>query len=271
MPANTKTTTEGPVLQSGGKKGKSAAFAVITFFSVIVIIALILGGTFYFTIHNNVNGLADRYRKTIQGIPVARMALPVAPDPLDPQYLTAGELKNKYNEFRETNADLQKQLDEAARTIQELRKDKDEAESQKTESDKAAQDMKARQAELDEKQKQLANMKTEIDSLIASGNKEGLKQYYETLDPETAQKVYSEVVRQQQADAGTKKFASVYAAMDESAAAQIFEQLGDSQIDMIARTLMAMSKENSAGILEAMTPDFAAKVTRRLDELYRAG
>lgn len=269
MPANTKTATERPNSQSGAKKGKSVGFAVVTFFSVILIIALILGGTFYFAVHNNVNGLADKYRKTIQSIPLARLALPVAPDPLDPQYLTPGELKDKYNEFRQTNADLQKQLDEAAKTIEELQKSKAEAASLKTESDKAAQDIEARKAELDARQKQLDGMKAEVESLIASGDKEGLKQYYETLNPEAAQKVYAEVVKQQQVNADTKKFAAVYAAMDASAAAQIFEKLGASQIDLTAKTLMAMPKENSSQILAAMTSDFAAKVTKRLDELYK--
>ena len=267
---NTKTTAESPRTQSGKKGGRSILFSVFTFFSVILVIALILGGAFYIVIHNNVNGLAERYRLSIQNIPLMRLALPVAPDPLDPRYMTASEIKNKYTEFRNANVDLRKQLDESVKKAQELQKYKDEYDALKAENEKAAQDIKSRQAEQDARQTQLDELKASIDALIASGDKEGLKQYFETLDPEMAKQVYAEVVKQQQTDKNTKKFAQVYAAMDAVAAAQIFEKLGNSQIDLIGQTLKAMSKENSSAILAAMTPNFAAKVTQKLDGLFRA-
>lgn len=267
---NIKATAESPKSKSGAKKSRGIVFSVVTFFSVILIIALILGGTFYVVIHNNVNGLAERYRTSIQKIPLVKLALPVAPDPLDPRYMTNNEIKNKYTEFRTANTELRKQLDDSAKKIQELQKYKDDYDAMKAENNKAAEDVKTRQAELDAKQTQLDGLKKNIDALIASGDKEGLKKYFETVDPGTAKQVYAEVVKQQQVDANTKKFAQVYAAMDASAAAKIFEAMGNSQIDLISNTLMAMSKENSSGILAAMTTDFAAKVTKKLDELYKA-
>lgn len=269
MPGNSTKTAESPKSQSGAKKGRSIVSSVITFFSVVLIIALIFGGAFYIVIHNNVNGLAERYRLSIQNIPLAKLALPVAPDPLDPRYMTAKEIKDKYMEFRKANADLRKQLDESAIKLQDLQKYKDGYDASKAENEKALQDIKTRQAEQDARQKQLDEMKANIDKLVASGDKEGLKQYFEALDPETAKTVYAEVVKQQQVDEATKKFAQVYAAMDAAAASQIFEKLGNSQIDLISRTLKAMSKENSSAILAAMTPDFAASVTQKLDELYK--
>jgi flagellar motility protein MotE (MotC chaperone) len=57
--------------------------------------------------------------------------------------------------------------------------------------------------------------------------------------------------------------------MDEAAAAQIFEQLGATQLDMTAETLQAMNKDNSAKILGSMTPQFAAQVTQKLNALYK--
>ena len=271
MPVNsTKTPVESPKSQSDAKKDRGIVFSVITIFSVILVIALIFVGTFYIVIHNNVNGLAERYRKSIQNIPLAKLALPVAPDPLDPRYMTNSEIKDKYTEFRKANADLRKQLDESAKKLQDLQKYKDEYDAFKAENEKAALDSKTKEAELNARQTQLDELKAKIDALIASGDKEGLKQYFETLDPATAKQVYAEVVKQQQVDANTKKFAQVYAAMDASAATQIFEKLGNSQMDIIAQTLKAMSKENSSAILAAMTPDFAAKVTQKLDELYKA-
>ena len=266
--ANAKV--ESPRTQSGAKKRRGVVFSAITLFLVILVIALILGGAFYIVVHNNVNGLGERYRSAIQNIPLAKLALPAAPDPLDPKYMTDKELLDQYSEFRKTNEDLRRQLDESEKKQQELQKYKDDYDSLKAENDKREQDIKARQDEQDARQKQLDDMKKQIDALIASGDKEGLKQYFETLDPETAKQVYADVVKQEQADADAKKFAQVYATMDASAAAQIFEKLGNSKIDLVTQTIKAMPKENSSEILAAMTPDFAAKVTQKLNELYKA-
>lgn len=267
---STRTTAESPKSQSGAKRSRSIVTSVITFFLVILIIALIFGGAFYIVIHNNVNGLAERYRLSIQNIPLAKLALPVAPDPLDPKYLTNNEIKEKYIEFRKSNADLRKQLDESTKKVGELQKFKDGYDALKAKNDKAAQDIKTRQTEQDARQTQLDETKKKVDALIASGDKEGLKQYFETVDPETAKQIYADVIKQQQSDENTKKLAQVYTAMDASSAAQIFEKLGNSQIDLISRMLKSMPKDNSAAIMAAMTTDFAAKVTQKLDELYKA-
>jgi flagellar motility protein MotE (MotC chaperone) len=115
----------------------------------------------------------------------------------------------------------------------------------------------------------LNELKKKLDELTANGDKEAFKANYEQLDPENAKELYAKVVKEQQANENVKKFAQVYAAMDASAAAQIFEQLGTAKIDMTAETLKAMSKENSSAILQSMTPVFAAKVTEKLNNLYR--
>ena len=65
-----------------------------------------------------------------------------------------------------------------------------------------------------------------------------------------------------------EKFAQVYAEMDEASAAAILTQMGV-RLDMIAETLQAMNRKNASKIIESMSPDFAARVTERLNELYR--
>lgn len=256
-------------LQTGVKKEKGTVLTIVTFFSVILIIALIFGASFYFVIHNNVNGLGERYRKTLQNVPLARHALPSVPDPLDPKYMTDKEIKDKYAEYRIANEELKTQVKDITKKLEELQKFKDEYDTKKAENDKAAQDIKDRQSALDGKQTQLDELKKNIDQLIANGDKAGLKQYFESVSPDIAKEVYSEVVKQQQIDENTKKFAQVYEAMDASAAAQIFEQLGNSKIDLVAQTLKIMKKDTAAAILAAMTPVFASKVTEKLDALFK--
>jgi flagellar basal body-associated protein FliL len=55
-------------------KSKGILFTLIAFFTAIFIVAVIFGGAFYIVMHNNINGMADRYRKNIQNIPVLKLA-----------------------------------------------------------------------------------------------------------------------------------------------------------------------------------------------------
>lgn len=270
MPESTKKKTGvASKTQTVKKKGKGIAFTLITFFSVILVIAIVFGGSFFFVVHNNINDLGERYRKTLQNIPIVKLALPPVADPLDPKYLTPEEIKDKYVEFRKANNEQKMQLAEYVKKLEELQKFKDEYDTKKAENEKAAQDIKLKQATLDEKQKQLDETKKKIDELIASGDKTGLKQYFESVNPDIAKQVYAEVVKEQQIDENAKKFAQVFEAMEASAAAQIFENLGNSKIDLVAQTLKIMKKDTTAEIMSAMTPDFASKVTEKLDALFK--
>jgi flagellar motility protein MotE (MotC chaperone) len=146
---------------------------------------------------------------------------------------------------------------------------KDEFENGKIEAENKIKEAEKRNSDLDVKEAELKELKSQIDKLIASGNKEEFKAYYESIDAEKAEELYSQAIKEQQIDAKAKEFAQIYAEMDESAAAAIFEQLGEEKLDMISEILMAMSKKNSSAIIESMTPSFAAKVTEKLDELYK--
>lgn len=261
-----KKTVENPKSQSDAKKGRSIFFTILI---VIIIMVAVFGGVFYLFIHNNISGLAERYRSSIQNIPLAKLALPKAPDPLDPKYMTAQDIKNKYVEFRNENDALKKQLSEANTKLDEYRGYKEEYENLKLDNEKKLEEIKAREAAMDEKELQLAELKQKIDELTANGDKESFKEYYETLDTENAKLLYSEIVKEQQVDANIKKFAQVYEVMDAAAAAEIFEQLGNTKIDMTVETLKAMKKEYSSAILESMTPEFAAKVTEKLNALFK--
>ncbi len=267
-----KATVENSGSKSKAKSHKSALFTMITVFIVILIIVAVFGGVFYFIIHNNVNGLAERYRSSIQNIPLAKHALPKAPekyDPLDPENLTSKEIEEKYVEFRRENEALKNQLAGLNDKLTEYMGYKDEYDALLRKSEEELLKSKEREAALDKRELELDALKKELDELIATGNQEAFSAYFEKLDPENAASIYVEVVKEQQVNANVKKFAQIYAAMDESAAAQIFEELGNSQMEMTAETLKAMSKENSSAILESMTPAFAAKVTEKLNELYR--
>lgn len=254
---------------TAGKKGKGAAFTLIAFLSVVLIIAVVLGGVFYFVIRNNVNGLGERYRSNIQGIPILKLALPPVEDPLDPKYLTDKEIRQKYDEFRKANRDLVLQLEEARKQIADLQKAKDENASIKAEGEKVKSEAEAMKLAAEERQKQLDEYKRQVDLLVANGDKEGFKKFFESVDPEVAKQIYTDVMKQQKLDEDAKKFAQIYESMEADAAAGIMEKLGSGQLDMIAQMLHSMKKQSSSAILAAMDPAFAAKVTQKLEDLFK--
>ncbi len=261
--------SESPDTTGNGKKSKGAAFVLLTILAVVLIIAAVIGGTFYFIIKNNTGGFADRYRQTIQTIPVLRSALPAVSDPLDPKYLSEDELKNKYTEFRNENESLRKELEAKNKELEVYSALKEEYESGKLAAESKIKQAEKRNGDLDLKEAELKELKAQIDKLIAMGDKDSFAAYFESIDAESAKELYSQVVKEQQLDAKTSEFAQIYAAMDEASAAAIFQQLGEGKLDMITKILMAMSKKDSSAILESMTPSFAAKVTEKLDELYK--
>lgn len=255
--------------KKGGKKKKSKLFTIFMILLDIVIIAAAFGAVFYFIFYNNIGGVTEKHYSTVKNIPLLNLALPEAPDPLNPKYMTQREIRDKYIEYRDENEQLRKQLDEAGEREKELQTYKDDYDKLIQEAQTQLQSLKMSGAAITEMEQQLTEQKARLDEAIVNSDREAFREYFETIDPDNAALLYEGVVRQQQTDENVKKFAQVYAEMDPSSAAAIFEQLGTSKLDMITETLKAMNKKNSSEIMEAMTPEFAAKVTERLNTLYK--
>lgn len=255
---------------SDNHKKKGILFGVLALITALAVIVGVVGGAFFILISNNINGIADTYKKEIQGIPVLSMALPKEADPEDPKNMTEEQIKAKYLEYKSKSAELTKKLDEANKKIDELQKIKDEQDKIKAESEKIKKDAEAQKAQIDQQAKQMEEDKKKVDELIAKGDKAGFKSYYEKLDKENAKKLYAEILEEQKADEDALKFAKLYENMDPSSAASIFEQLGTGKIDLTVNILKFMKKESTAEVMAAMTPAFAAKVTEKLSKYYMA-
>ncbi len=255
--------------KKGEKKKRSKLFTIFMILLDVVIIAAAFGAVFYFIFYNNIGGVTERYYSTVKSIPLLNLALPEAPDPLSPKYMTQGEIVEKYTEYKAEVEQLKKQLEEADKKTGELQVFKDDYDKLIYEAQTLLQSLEMRETAITAKEQQLADQRAELDEAIANSDREAFMEYFETMDPDNAAVLYERAVIQQQVDAEVKKFAQIYAEMDPASAAAIFEQLGASKLDMITETLKAMSKKNSSEILEAMTPEFAARVTERLNALYR--
>jgi len=262
MPANADANTK-----SKTKKSKLTKIFVIVL-DVIIILAAI-GAVFYFIFYNNIGGVTDRYYTTIKKIPVLNLALHEPSDPLDPKFMTDGEIKEKYLEFKSENEQLKKQLTEAEDKQKELQTYKDDYDQLIQQAQAKLEELERREADVVQKENELKELQLKVEEAIVNGDTKAFIEYFESIDPDNAAVLYEAAVKKQQTNENVKQFAKIYAAMEPKSAAAIFERLGESKLDMITETLQAMNRDNASQILQSMSSDFAAKVTEKLNDLYR--
>lgn len=95
------------------------------------------------------------------------------------------------------------------------------------------------------------------------GPEEYLK-YYQSMDPETAENLYKEVVREEAVADEIKKYAQAYSEMKPKQAAAIFEDMTDN-LDLVAKILGVMEPDDRGAILGVMNPEVAARITKIMD------
>ena len=90
--------------------------------------------------------------------------------------------------------------------------------------------------------------------------------WYESIDPDNAEKIYKEVKQGDLDEAAIKAFATTYSGMKAKQAAKIFDEMvAENQIELVARILAQMSVENRGDILAQMQEPNAAKLTQLLE------
>ncbi len=265
---------------SNGNKGKAldksetqngVLFYIVSIFAALLLVVLIIGGVFFFAIKNNVNGIADSMGDTIENIPVLRLALPEKPDIEDEKNLTEEEVRAKYSQLRTDKSELDKQVADLTNQLEQINK---QINAKDTNSSLLQQQM-------DELEKEKLKLTSENDSLekdfqgvsdaIAKGDTAAFKAYYEKIDPETAAKLYAEILQDEKISADVKKYCSLYEEMDAGAVATIMEEMGTGKMTLIVEVLKNLNKKTSAEILAEMTPAFAANVSEQLAKVYNVG
>lgn len=123
----------------------------------------------------------------------------------------------------------------------------------------------ARLEAFEDKQVEFQRLQTEFfrDVVYAENGPgpEEYAKYYEAMDQTTAEYIYRQVIVERQADARIQEYASTYSGMKPAKAAAIFEAMQD-DLNLVARILEAMTPEQRGAILENMSSDVAAKLTK---------
>lgn len=269
MAPKNKKKVKAPTPQGSDRKGESEGLlhGLLTVLLSMLIVLVVFGGAFYYVLKNNVYGIGEQFRPSIERIPVIKLALPPLPeteDPYDPKHLTQRELLEKYNELRNVKAEMTDRLEEISEQLAELEKEKEQWFSLKEEAEaNKAENLKILEKIEEEKAKLEADRK-ELSRLIVEGDSNGFKEYFEKVDEESAQKLYQELIEQDAASQKLKSLTKPYEEMDAVNAANILTELGNSDMPLLVDLIGAMKADAAAEIVENMDPEFAAGLMQRL-------
>lgn len=123
----------------------------------------------------------------------------------------------------------------------------------------------------EDSQVEFQKLKTEFyEEVVFSENAptvEEYKKYYEEIDPDNAEYIYRQVVKQIETDVDVDKYVKTYSSMKPKQAAAIFEQMTDN-LDLVARILKQMDTDARAKIMGVMDSEVASQLTKILDPEY---
>lgn len=123
----------------------------------------------------------------------------------------------------------------------------------------------------EDSQIEFQKLKTEFYEEVVFSDKapspEEYKKYYEEIDPDNAEYIYRQVIKQIETDEELKDYVQTYSAMKPKQAAAIFEQMVDN-LSLVAKILNEMEVDARAKILGVMDSEVASQLTKMLDPEY---
>jgi len=251
-------TSEQKQNTKSGKPG-GCLHSIIVVLIALLVVVLVFSGVFYFAVKNNISGLADSLKPYIKNYPVLKVFMPKdlpGYDPEDPQYLSYKELVEKYQEYRAMVSSLKEELDEAKKTIEEMEAEKlavTDIETKTEENRKVLKTIEDEKAELEAMRKSLAE-------LVAKGDPDGFKNYFQKIDKTAAQAVYAEIMKEASISEEKKVLAKTFATMNPQGAANILTELFSKDKEAALDIFEGMDSKVMAPILEKMDAKTAADI-----------
>lgn len=233
---------------------EKTASKIITFLIAIVVVIIFLA-FFALLIKLDIGGFGSNVlRPVLKDVPVVNKILPAATDK---------DLINE-NDYPYEN------IAEAVARIKELERQLASMKKTSSANGDYVSELEAEIARLkifEENQKEFEDKKSEFETSIVFNDKapdiSEYKAYYESISPDNAATIYKQVVEQLQYDERAVELGERYAKMEPATAASILEVMtGD--IDLVADILSSMKPAKSALILQEMSPEFGAKITKKM-------
>ncbi len=230
---------------------ESAGNKVVSFLIALVIVIIWLG-VFVLLIKLDFAGFGSKVLTPIlKDVPVINRILPGS-------------------SFTDSEGNTYDNLDDALARIQQLELELESLTNSGSVNSDYIAELEAENARLkifEENQKDFEQRVFDFEQEVVFNDKapglEAYKAYYEEFDPENAALLYQQVVEQLQADESLIAQGERFANMDPANAAEILEVMtGD--LDLVCGILENMDSKESAAIIAEMTPEYAAKVTKKM-------
>lgn len=230
--------------------GGSAPIMFVTFIIVVIWIAILV-----LLIKLDVGGFGSTVlRPVLENVPVVNKILP------DEKMPQSGKGNHDYYGY--------KNLEDAVEQIKRLELELENVQSANAVSKDRIRELEAeidRLRTFENNQIAFEDIKNEFYEEVIYSDKgpgaEAFIKYYESMDPATAEKLYKQVVAQQQVDSKVQDYANAYSEMKPKQAAAIFEAMQD-DLELAAKILKTMDAENRGKILGAMDQEVAARLTK---------
>lgn len=235
------------------EEGGTFSIVLITFFIVVIWLA-ILG----LLIKLDVGGFGSSVlRPIIKDVPVLNMILPdTEQDEAIEESLEYGTLEEAVTKIHQLEAEIEQlKLAQGSSGMGE-------------EEVQALKDEIKRLQTFEDNQIEFQKIKTEFyEEVVFAENApdiENYQQYYESIDPTTAEYLYKQVVQQIAEDDLLDEYVTAYSQMKPKQAAAIFEQMPDN-LELSAKILWAMDPNDRAKIMGVMDPELASQLTKIMD------
>lgn len=233
---------------------ESGGFSV---FLVTAIIILVWLGIIALLIKLDVGGFGSQVlAPVLSDVPVLNKILPESEETES----TTGEDYGGYSNLKDAVNDVESlkvQLESAQATVN--------ADAEKITE---LQNEVARLKTFEDKQLEFQRIKNEFyEEVVYAENGPGPDEYvkyFESMDPETAENLYKEVVKTEAVSEEIKEYAQGYSEMKPKQAATIFEGMTDN-LDLVAKILGVMEPDDRGAILGVMDSTVAAKITKIMD------
>lgn len=240
---------------SKAAKGNESKGSKLVTALIALVIILIWLAVFGFLIKLDVGGIGSNILyPVLKDVPVVNRILPQPSEQVQ-----AEEDNYQYTTLRSANErikELEKQLDAQGGTtdansdyIAQLEAEIKDLQKYKKEQD----DFEERVAEFDE-------------NVVFNDNAPDIseyQQYYESIDPENAERIYNQVIEQLQNQQQAKKIASLYSNADPEKAATVLSEMTQ-DLDLVCAILNNMDEKQAAAIIQELDSGFAAQITKKM-------
>lgn len=254
---NVKTKTENkPSAEKELKTGKKSKIGII----IIAIISSVLIGLIVIglVVKFDIGGFGSKVMTPIlKNIPVVKYILP-----------------KQTNDAEQNDAYVFESIDaavESLRATEKLLSNKEEEVEKLNEEIKRLSQEVERLKIIEQKYTTFQEEKKAFDEKVVFYEKapelEEYKEFYETIYPENAEDIYKKVIEQVVYDDKVKKYANTYQEMKAQNAAAIFEEMSIAELDLVISILENIDTEQKSKILSAMTPQTAAKITKKMSPI----